>query len=76
MDYVLYSSLLFVFLAYFLKGFSGFGPALILIPMLSVTIDPETAITAAAFFDAIAGIILFIHVRKKSPSLRRFERIN
>ena len=53
-----------VFAAYFIKGFSGFGPALILIPSLTLLINPETAIFASTYFDIIAGIILFISVRK------------
>jgi uncharacterized membrane protein YfcA len=57
--------LTFVFIAYYLKGFSGFGPALVLIPILSIIIDPGTAITAAAFFDMFAGLILFVTVFKR-----------
>lgn len=53
-----------VFAAYFIKGFSGFGPALILIPSLTLLYSPETAISASTYFDIIAGIILFISVRK------------
>ncbi|MEJ2055111.1 MAG: sulfite exporter TauE/SafE family protein [Calditrichaceae bacterium] len=53
-----------VFSAYFIKGFSGFGPALILIPSLTFLYDPGTAISASTYFDIIGGIILFITVRK------------
>lgn len=58
-------ALLAVFVAFFVKGFSGFGPALVLIPSLTLLYDPETAITASALFDLIAGPILFVSVRKR-----------
>ena len=53
-----------VFTAYFIKGFSGFGPALILIPSITLLFNAETAISAATYFDIIGGIILFFTVRK------------
>ncbi len=56
---------LVVFAAYFLKGFTGFGPALVMIPFLSLIFDPGTAIITASFFDFLAGGILFISVRKQ-----------
>lgn len=55
-------AVLIVFIAYFLKGFSGFGPALVLIPVLSVIFSPGTAISASAFFDIFAGLFLLITV--------------
>jgi len=33
-----------VLIAYFIKGFSGFGPALILIPVIAIFYDPHTAL--------------------------------
>lgn len=54
-----------VFIAYFVKGFSGFGPALILIPVLTLIYDPATAISVSTLFDLIAGPILFIPVYKQ-----------
>ncbi|MBN1408646.1 MAG: sulfite exporter TauE/SafE family protein [Calditrichaceae bacterium] len=61
---ILLLTCLAVFIAYFVKGFSGFGPAMILIPSLTLLYDAETAISASTYFDIIAGIILFISVRK------------
>jgi len=61
----LLAGILIIFAAYFLKGFSGFGPALIIVPSLSLVYDPVTAITAAALFDFIGGGILLITVRKE-----------
>lgn len=51
--------------AYFVKGFSGFGPALILVPALTPLYGPETAISASTYFDLIAGLILLSTVRKE-----------
>jgi uncharacterized membrane protein YfcA len=49
--------------AYFLKGFSGFGPALIMIPFLSLIYDPATAIIVTTSLDFLAGLILIYQVR-------------
>ncbi|HID39581.1 MAG TPA: sulfite exporter TauE/SafE family protein [Calditrichaeota bacterium] len=65
MNFVFIFALILVFLAYFVKGFSGFGPALILVPTLSMLYDPQTAISVAALFDCIAGPLLLWSVRKK-----------
>ncbi len=64
-DFIFLSALGLVFLAYFVKGFSGFGPALILVPTLSLLYDPQTAISVAALFDCIAGPLLLYSVRNK-----------
>jgi uncharacterized membrane protein YfcA len=56
---------LVVFAAYFLKSFTGFGPAMIMIPFFAILYDPDTAITTATLFDFLAGAILIISVRKQ-----------
>jgi len=61
---LLFGSLV-IFTAYFLKGFSGFGPALVIIPFFSFLYDPATAIAVAAVFDFISGCILTYSVRKE-----------
>ncbi len=61
---ILFASLA-VFAAYFLKGFTGFGPALVLIPFFTILFDAGTAINAAAFFDFFAGAFLMWQVRSK-----------
>ncbi|MBD3225549.1 MAG: TSUP family transporter [Caldithrix sp.] len=58
-------SILIVSFAYFVKGFSGFGPALILIPLFSILYDPQTAISVSALFDIFAGLILFFFIRNR-----------
>ncbi|NOX88086.1 MAG: sulfite exporter TauE/SafE family protein [Calditrichaeota bacterium] len=54
-----------VFVAYFVKGFTGFGPALILIPTLSILYNPPGAIFLATFFDLIAGFLLLRSVYRQ-----------
>ena len=56
---------LVVITAYFVKGFSGFGPALILVPFFTLLYDPSSALLVAAFFDFFAGSYLFFSVRKE-----------
>jgi uncharacterized protein len=41
--------------AYFLKGFSGFGPALIFVPVVSVVFAPTLALSSSAFVDLLVG---------------------
>lgn len=64
-DWIFIAALFVIFAAYFVKGFSGFGPALILIPSLTLLYNPVTAIAYSTIFDAIAGIILLVLVFRK-----------
>lgn len=64
MDEIVLASFV-VFAAYFLKAFTGFGPAMIMIPFFTILFDPGTAITAATLYDFLAGSILFISVWKQ-----------
>lgn len=59
------AGVLVIFSAYFLKGFSGFGPALILVPFLTILYDPTSAIFTAALFDFLGGGLLLYSVRKQ-----------
>lgn len=61
---IIFGSLI-VFAAYFLKAFTGFGPAMIMIPFLALIYDPGTAISATALFDFLAGFLLIISVWKQ-----------
>ena len=54
-----------VFASYFLKAFTGFGPAMIMIPFFTLLYGPGTAITATTLFDFLAGMILLISVWKE-----------
>jgi uncharacterized membrane protein YfcA len=56
--------ILVVLTAYFIKGLSGFGPALVMVPFLSVLFDPTTAISVTALMDFLAGGFLLPSVRK------------
>lgn len=57
--------ILVVFTAYFLKGFSGFGPALVMIPLFTLLYEPGTAINITTLFDFLAGFYLIFSVRKE-----------
>lgn len=46
-------------LAYTIKGFSGFGPALIVLPTLSVLYDARLALAASSIIDVAVGLVLF-----------------
>jgi uncharacterized membrane protein YfcA len=57
--------ILVILSAYFVKGFSGFGPALIIVPFFAILYDPPSALVIAALFDFFAGCILVYTVRKE-----------
>ena len=57
--------ILVILIAYLVKGFSGFGPALIIVPFFSLLYDPPSALVIAALFDFFAGFILVYTVRKE-----------
>jgi len=57
--------ILVVSTAYFLKGFSGFGPALVMIPLFTLLYEPGTAINITTLFDFLAGFYLIFSVRKE-----------
>jgi hypothetical protein len=46
------------FFAYFLKGFSGFGPALIFVPVFALFFNPAIALTASTVVDIFAGALM------------------
>ncbi len=64
MDWILLLSLIFILAAYFVKGFSGFGPALIIVPSFTLLFNPVTAISLSSLFDTIAGVLLLMTVFK------------
>ncbi len=53
-----------VFVAFFVKGFTGFGPALILIPILSNFFPARQVIYLSTLLDLFAGFYLLITVRR------------
>ena len=62
-------------LAYFLKGFSGFGPAMVFIPSVSVLFDPRTALAASAFIDIFVGVGLLRVLRYEAGEMRLVLRL-
>ncbi len=61
----LYIAILTVLCAYFVKSATGFGPALIMIPIFSILFNPKQAIVLSTLFDSIAGLILLATVYRK-----------
>ena len=61
----LFIATIIVLVAYFVKGFSGFGPALIMVPFFALLFDPSTAIVTAALLDFIAGVMLIFQIWRK-----------
>ena len=61
----LYFGLLIILAAYFIKGFSGFGPALIIVPFFTILYDAPSALVLAVIFDMFAGAFLMYSVRKE-----------
>jgi uncharacterized membrane protein YfcA len=64
-----------VAVAYFLKGFSGFGPALIFVPVVSVVFTPALALSGSAFVDLIVGAGLAGALRSSRDELRLVGRM-
>lgn len=49
--------------AFFIKGLTGFGPALIFIPVGALFFAPQSIIVASSFLDLLAGLIMWRTVR-------------
>jgi uncharacterized protein len=60
--------------AYTIKGFSGFGPALVVVPLLSSLLDARVALSTSTVIDVVVGAILLARLgitRRELVSLRR-----
>lgn len=64
-----------IVLAYFLKGFSGFGPALIFVPAVSLVFSPALALSGSAFVDLLVGAGLAGKLRATREELRLVARM-
>jgi len=51
--------------AYFIKGLVGFGPSLLLVPILSLFVDFKSAVVIATMADISSGLIIVIKERKR-----------
>lgn len=72
--YVIYE--LSIFIAYFLKGFSGFGPALVFIPITACFYSPQTALVASAFIDIIVGICMLPTFEYSRNDIKKIARVS
>jgi uncharacterized membrane protein YfcA len=62
-------------LAYSLKGFSGFGSALVFIPVAALVFDPRTAIAASPFIDLFVGLAMLVTLRYDRRDLAPMLRL-
>lgn len=60
--------------AYLIKGLVGFGPSLIIVPVLSAFLDFRTAVAIASLADVVSSGLLYFKERKK-VSIRRMSII-
>jgi uncharacterized membrane protein YfcA len=61
--------------AYFLKGFSGFGPAIVFVPSASYLFDPKTALVSSAAIDVLVGLALLKALTYERGELRLALRL-
>ncbi|MDI6403099.1 TSUP family transporter [Balneolaceae bacterium ANBcel3] len=63
-SYVLLIIPLIAAVAFYIKGLTGFGPALIFIPLGALIISPQPVIVASSFLDLLAGLIMLRTVQQ------------
>ncbi|WP_104082762.1 sulfite exporter TauE/SafE family protein [Cryobacterium sp. Y11] len=62
-------------IAYTIKGFSGFGPALVVVPVLSVLYSPATALGTSALVDAVVGACFIAYLGLSMAQLKMLRRM-
>jgi uncharacterized membrane protein YfcA len=62
--------------AYTIKGFSGFGPALVVVPVLSVLFSPRTALGTSAILDVAVGLCFLIYLGLNAAQLRLLTKMS
>lgn len=62
-------------LAYTIKGFSGFGPALIVVPALSILFTPATALSTSALIDVVVGAAFLTYLGMTRSEARQLARM-
>ncbi len=50
-------------MAYFLKGLSGFGPALVFVPTMGLLLGPRIALVTSTFVDLLVGLGMLMTLR-------------
>ena len=65
-DYYILLLPVIAFAAFFLKGLTGFGPALLVIPLGSLLFPPYAILVASSFLDLIAGSLLYRTARTET----------
>lgn len=67
--------LLAAYVAYTIKGFSGFGPALIVLPVVSALYSPRTALGTSTLIDLVVGAVLVVMWRSLPQERRLLARL-
>lgn len=65
MDLIIIIASLIVFIAFFVRGITGFANSLILVPLLSLFLDIKMVVPVAAILSIASGIYLFRITREK-----------
>jgi uncharacterized membrane protein YfcA len=55
--------------AYVVKGATGFGPALIFVPVVTIALGPKIALASSAVIDLVSGLLLVTTVQYKKAEL-------
>jgi uncharacterized membrane protein YfcA len=63
-------------IAYIVKGFTGFGPALVVVPVLSALYSPTTALATSAMVDAAVGAVFLAYLRLNALQLKMLGRMS
>ena len=63
-------------IAYFPKGFSGFGPAPVFIPTVAVLWSPSLALTSSAFIDLFVGLFLILSLNFYKNDLSKILKMS
>lgn len=56
-------------LAGFVKGFTGFGFALVFVPILSLVVNPKSAVGISVVLGALSDGLVLFQSRKEAPGL-------
>lgn len=56
--------------AYFLKGLSGFGPALVFVPAVGLLLGPRVTLVASALIDLLVGLGMLLTLRYEREDWR------
>jgi len=56
--------------AFFLKGLTGFGPAMVFVPAVGLLLGPRISLVASAFIDLLVGLGMLLAIRYEKEDWR------